>query len=514
MMIVAQHIRRAALLYPKHLAAICEGERRTHAELDERSSRLANVLLGLGLRRGARVAVLLENSIRCIEVDFALSKAGLVRVALNPRITASELAFILTDAEPAAIIHGMHFNALIAAVRDACRSIRHSICVKESAAAAESGKTIDYEEALVNADAEAPAVELGEEDIHSIAYTSGSSGNPKGVILTQRAIVQVAYNVLLELGPEAPGEKVLLLQPLSHGSAYFVLAYYMRGCAVVLMRQFNAQCALELVRDLEIETVKLVPTMLQRILALPEIEKTSFPRLRQIVYGGSHIPMEVLRRSVEMLGPRLAQHYGQTEAPSMLSVMSRHEHTLENVASGLLKSAGRPVTTVAMRVVDEAGRALPTGEIGELIVRAPHAMSGYWKRDDLTSTVLREGWLHTNDLARFDECGYVFLIGRKDEMIISGGYNIAPREVEDVLCKHPAITEAAVFGRADPEWGQAVIAVVALCDTSATKAQLVEYSRKMLGYKRPKDILIVDELPKNPNGKIDKSVLKRAFGGA
>lgn len=513
-MVVPEHIRRAARLYPDNVAAICGDESRTHAEIDERSSRLANALLARGLACGDRVVVLLENSIRCIEVDFGLSKAALVRVALNPRVTAAELAYILDDAEPAAVIFGCNFENLVAVALVERRGIRHVICIAEPGSPTEAMGALDYETMLAAAAPEAPDVAIREEDLHSLAYTSGSTGKPKGVMLTHRAIVQVAYNVLLELGPHAPGEKVLLLQPLSHGSAYFVLAYYMRGCAVVLMRQFDAQRALNLTRDLEIETVKLVPTMLQRILALPDVERIPLPKLRQIVYGGSHIATGVLRRAIAIVGSRLAQHYGQTEAPSTITVLPRHDHTLENLESGLLASAGRAFTTVEVKIVDEAGKAVAPGEVGEVLVRATHSMSGYWKREALSAAAMSDGWLRTNDLGRMDSREYVYLLGRKDEMIISGGYNIAPREVEDALCTHPAINEAAVFGKPDSEWGEAVVAVVALRDKSATKEQLVDYSRSVLGYKRPKDILILDELPKNPNGKIDKPALKRVLGSA
>lgn len=510
-MVTGEHIRRAASLYGNNIAAICEDERRTHREIDERSSRLANALLARGLARGERVVVLLENSIRCIEVDFALSKAGLVRVSLNPRITAGELEYVIQDAEPAAIILGSNFMPLAAPVTARTGDIREVVCVAEPGKQTKGGLGTDYESLLNAAPCDTPRLDIADEELHSIAYTSGSTGKPKGVMLTHRAIVQVAYNVLLEFGPHAPDEKVLLLQPLSHGSAYFVLAYYMRGCAVVLMRQFNAQRAMDLARNLDIETVKLVPTMLQRILALPHVKQFTLPKLRQIVYGGSYITIEILRQAISVFGSRLAQHYGQTEAPSTITVLSRHEHTIENLESGLLTSAGRPWTTVEVRVVDEAGNVAAQGAVGEIVVRAPHMMCGYWKRSELYASVVRDGWLCTNDLGRMDARGYVYLLGRKDEMIISGGYNISPREVEDALCSHPAITEAAVFGRADSEWGETVVACVSVRDKSATKQELVEFTRTVLGYKRPKEILILDELPKNQNGKIDKAALKLAL---
>lgn len=510
-MVVADHISRAARCYPDHVAAICDGEQRSHREIDERSNRFANALLQRGLTAGERVVVLLDNSIRCIEVDFGLAKAALVRVSLNPRITAPELEYILKDAEPSAIVFGSNFAALIVPVFSRVAGIRQIIRVAEPSSPRLDPAATDYKAILAESSPDAPAVCAAEDDLHSIAYTSGSTGRPKGVMLTHRAIVQVAYNVLLELGPERPGEKVLLLQPLSHGSAYFVLAYYMRGCAVVLMRQFSAQGAVRLLRELEIETAKLVPTMLQRLLALPGLDEMAFPRLRQIVYGGSHISTDVLGKAIAVFGPRLAQHYGQSEAPSTITLMPRHEHTHDNLANGLLSSAGRPWATVQARIANEAGKEVPQGEVGELLIRAPHAMTGYWKRPDLSAVALRDGWLHTNDLGRTDERGFVYLLGRKDEMIISGGFNIAPREVEDVLCNHPAVVEAAVLGKPDKEWGQIVVAFVSSRDKSVTKEQLSEFMRPALGYKRPKEIMILDELPKNPNGKIDKAALKRVM---
>jgi acyl-CoA synthetase (AMP-forming)/AMP-acid ligase II len=513
-MVVADHLRRATRMYAANVAAVCGAEQRTYAELGERSNRLANALRALGLRSGDRVVVLLENSIRYLEVDFALAKAGLVRVALNPRITAAELAYVLRDAAPAAIVIGSNYKRIIEEPSAELLALGRVVCVAEPGHVLPREFAVDYETLVGAAAADPVDSGIGEEDLHSIAYTSGSTGKPKGVMLTQRAIVQVAHNVLLELGPDAPGEKVLLLQPLSHGAAYFVLAYAMRGCAAVLMRQFDAHEALVLMRDRETETVKLVPTMLQRMLAVAETGQWSWPKLRQIVYAGSHIAEDVLRRAIQRFGPRLAQHYGQSEAPSTLTVLPRHDHTIANLEAGLLASAGRPVATVEIRVVDGAGRDAPAGVAGEVMVRAPHVMSGYWKRPDLSAAVLDGGWLRTNDLGRLDSRGYLYLLGRKDEMIISGGYNIAPQEVEEALYSHPAVGEAAVFGRPDEKWGHAVIAAVALRDRSAGGDELMEYCRGILGYKRPKEIVILEELPKNANGKIDKPALRRALGGA
>jgi acyl-CoA synthetase (AMP-forming)/AMP-acid ligase II len=253
----------------------------------------------------------------------------------------------------------------------------------------------------------------------------------------------------------------------------------------------------------------MVPTMLQRLLDQPDIGKLDFSNLRQIVYGGSHIASDLLGRAIRLFGPRLAQHYGQTEAPSTLTVLSRYEHTLENLAAGVLTSAGHAWTSVEARIANENDEEVPFGDIGELQIRAPHVMAGYWKQPELSNKILRGGWLHTNDLARIDERGFIYLLGRQDEMIISGGFNIAPREIEDALCDHPSVAEAAVFGKPDPEWGHIVFAFVTPSEPGLTRESLVEFTRTTLGYKRPKEIVFLPELPKNANGKVDKALLKK-----
>jgi acyl-CoA synthetase (AMP-forming)/AMP-acid ligase II len=329
-------------------------------------------------------------------------------------------------------------------------------------------------------------------------------------MLSHRSILHVSWNLLMELGPLQVGEKILLMQPLSHGAGFFVLPQLMKGGACIVMRQFDPAEVLRLAREHEVEVIKLIPTMLQRILRLPGIEHVRLPRLRAMVYGASPMPEEPLKRAIEVFGAgKLVQIYGQSECPVTLTVLHGNEHRLDTPHPQRLVSAGRPWVTVETRVVDEQGKDLPRGEVGELLLRGLHAMSGYWRREDLTAKTLRDGWVHSNDMARIDEDGFVYLLGRKDEMIISGGYNIAPREVEDVLYQHPGVQEAAVLGEADPEWGQAVVAYVCLKDGGDEReaSALLEFAKPLLGFKRPKRVYLMRELPKNPAGKIQKKAL-------
>ncbi len=503
-MIVPDHLHRAARLHAHRPMAICGEETRTYAEMEERTNRLANALLAAGMKPGDRVGTWLENSIRCVELDLALAKAGLVRVSLNPRLTARESQFILADADARAFFHDASFDAQVAEMRAELPALE--VVVRIDAVRAE------YDVFLGRGGPQAPGVRFDPEHLYCLFYTSGTTGRPKGVMLSHRAILQVSYNLLMETGPWETGEKILLMQPMSHGAGFFVLPYVFKGGACVIMPHFDAAEVLRLATEYGIETIKLIPTMLQRVVRVPGVEKVRLPRLRAMIYGASPMPNEPLRRAIEIFGPgKLVQIYGQSECPVTLTILPANEHRLDNPHPERLTSAGRPWTTVEVRIEDEAGQALPDGKVGEVVLRGPHMMSGYWKRPELSAETVRDGWLHTKDMGMRDAAGMIYLLGRKDEMIISGGYNIAPREIEDVLYRHAAVQEAAVVGEPDPEWGQAVVAYIALKDPQADLAELLEFAKGPLGFKRPKRLYVVKELPKNAAGKIQKALLKPAI---
>jgi len=507
-MIVPDQIARAVHRYGDNIAAICGDEKLTFRELDERTDRLARALLNLGLVKGDRVAALLENSNRCVEVDFALAKAGLVRVSLNPRSTAKDVSYILADSDARMLIAGDNYDAIVSEVATEKPKVEHWVRVNETGTKVEGAAArLDYESLLRAADA-GPVGFIGDpEDLYCLFYTSGTTGKPKGVMLSHRSILHVSYNLLMETGPLGPGEKVLLMQPMSHGAGFFVLPWFIRGGTSVIMRHFDPAEVLRLAKLHAIETIKLIPTMLQRILRVEDAFPIELPHLRQMIYGASPMPTEALRTAIAKFGNKLVQIYGQSEAPVTLSVLPLADHDPVGEHAERLASAGAPFTTVQIRIVDDAGREVSVDEIGEVVLRAPQLMSGYWKRPDLTSETIREGWLHTKDIGRMDAAGYVYLLGRKDEMIISGGYNIAPREVEEALYGHPAVQEAAVVGEPDEEWGSAVVAYIAL-RRDVEERELIEFVKPQLGFKRPKRIYYVKELPKNSNGKVQKSALK------
>lgn len=508
---VADQLHRCAGLYGDAIAARCGDEVRTFAEMEERTNKLAQALLGRGLKKGDRVATWLENSIRCVELDFALAKAGLVRVSLNPRSTAREAQYILQDCGARCLVWGASFDQQLDAVVQDTSGVELRLRCNEGTPAIDAGE--DYEQFLRAGDETVPGVAVGAEDLYCLFYTSGTTGRPKGVMLSHRSILHVSWNLLMEIGPIEIGEKILLMQPMSHGAGFFVLPQYMKGGCSVIMRTFDPDEVMHLAALHEIEVIKLIPTMLQRILRVPGIRDMRLPKLRAMVYGASPMPAEPLKQAIEIFGPgKLIQIYGQSEAPVTITVLPASEHRLDQPWPERLISAGRPWATVEIRVVNDEFRDVDPGGIGEVVLRSPQLMSGYWNRSDLTQEAIRDGWLKTKDMGRVDEHGYVYLLGRKDEMIISGGYNIAPREVEDVLYQHGGVQEAAVVGEPDSEWGQAVVAYVVMRDGhSARGEELIAFSRDQLGFKRPKRFYRLAELPKNAAGKIQKSALKPAL---
>ena len=509
---VADQIRRAARRFADMPAAISGSERRSFREIEDRSNRIANALLQKGLTKGARVMTLLQNSIRCIEIDFALAKAGLIRVSMNPMSRVREIIHVMADSEAEVLIYDATFTDLVIEALEQLGQRMTCIAVGdgEAAAANEDGfreLPTSYEELIAGAEPTPPECPCRSEDLYCLFYTSGTTGRPKGVMLSHRSMLQVAFNLIMEVGPQRPGEKILLMQPMSHGAGFFVLPWFMKGGVSVIMPRFDPIEALEIARNLEIETVKLVPTMMQRILNCDSsISRCDLPRLRQIIYGASPMPIEVLRAGIERFGPTYTQIYGQSEAPVTISILSSSDHHTNGDGVSRLASAGAPWPTVQVRIVDDQGCDVPAGTAGEILVSAPQVMSGYWKLPELTEATLKDGWLHTRDLGRLDDEGFLYLLGRLDEMIISGGQNIAPREVEDVLYQHPAVREAAVLGEPDPEWGSAVVAYVVL-DREITEAELFHFAKAEIGFKGPKRVYRVMELPKNANGKIQKSAL-------
>lgn len=504
-------VQRAARHYPRGLAITCGPVRFTAAQVYERACRLANALRGGGCRPGDRVAVYLPNCAQYMEVEFGLALAGLVRVSLNVRLPERDLLYTLRDADGRALIYAGQYGKTAASLLEQCSGLSPVLCLSD-AQGGPGPRQLDYEAALAQASSAPPTVPVGPDSLYCLFYTSGTTGRPKGVMLTHRAQASVAFSLLLEFGPLRPGEKILLLQPLSHGSGFFMLPYFVSGAHCVVMEKFEPAATLDTAEGMAVETIKLVPTMLIQLLQAGA-RSGQLPLLRRIIYGASPMPVERLKEALSLFGPVLAQLYGQAEAPMCITVLPEEDHRMDG-DTRVLASAGRAWRNVEVRVVDPEARDVAPGETGEVIVRGSHLMSGYWQKPEQTAEVLRDGYVYTRDMATVDERGYVYLLGRRDEMIISGGFNIAPRTVEEVLHQHPAVLEAAVVGVPDPTWGETVKAYVVLRPgAQARPDEIIEYCKPLLAVQRPRSVELVPELPKNAYGKVIKTQLKAAHRG-
>ncbi|RBQ14710.1 fatty-acid--CoA ligase [Spongiactinospora rosea] len=488
-------IERTVRMHGDRVAVVCGETARTFTVVHERAKRLANALAARGCRPGDRVAVLLHNCPEYLEIDIGLALAGYVRVSLNTRAPARQQVDVVTDAGAKALIYAERFAA---AAGEILRTADVPAVLRlEGDTTAE--EISDYDAALAAAPDTPPPGDAEPGTPYCLFYTSGTTGRPKGVVLTPSAYVAVAHNLLLEFGPVCAGDKIVLTQPLSHGGGFFLLPWFMSGATCVVMEKFDPVGCIELTERHGAQTLKVVPTMLLQMLSAG-VTASDLPALQKIIYGASPMPATQLQELIGTFGAIFAQLYGQAEAPMSITVLDERDHA---AGGRLLSSAGRAWRGVEVRVVDADGRDVAPGEPGEVIVRGPHLMAGYWKQPEMTAEVLRGGYVHTRDMAELDDRGYLYLLGRTDEMIISGGFNIAPRVVEDVLNRHPAILESAVIGLPHDTLGQQVAAFVSpRPGRDVSVEEIVAYTRAELGYQRPRRVEVRASLPRNAYGKV------------
>jgi acyl-CoA synthetase (AMP-forming)/AMP-acid ligase II len=495
-------VRRGARRHGNRTAVIAGEQSLTFREVDETANRMAHVLIGLGVSRGTRVGLLVDNGLWSVPIDFACLKAGAVRVPLNARLAAEEQARMLLATGVTVLVHGAALAERAGELAGRVDGLR-----LVSMGATSDVDTLDLLAEMTQASAADPQVPADPEDPVLILYTSGTTGALKAVVHTQASYAAICANVLANLVSPGPDSVMLHAASLIHASGTFVLPYWVRGGAAAVLPGFDPGSYLDSLARHRATEINLVPTMLGMLLSSGAAERADVSSLRTAVYGASPMPRPVLEQTLAVWGPRLVQYYGQTEAPLAITVLDAADHTDPTLAG----SCGQPSVDAEVLVTAEDGTPLPAGEVGELRVRAPFAMAGYHEAPDLTAeTRTGDGWVRTRDLARFDERGYLTLVDRTSDMIITGGYNVYPREVEDALMAHPAVAGAAVVGAPDRTWVEAVTAFVTLRPgAEVSGADLQDAVRTALaGYKVPKSVHVVDSLPLSPVGKVLRRALR------
>jgi len=506
---VADFLRRNALYFRDEPAFRFEGAIRTHGELVRRGTKLANAFYALGLRRQERVAVLAMNCLEFCEIYAAVELSAYVAAAVNYRLAAAEIATTLNDASPKILIFEDRYIDVIDQIRPQLTTIEHFICI----GAAPDWATA-YETILEGGREDTVPYTPRPTDLCYLLYTGGSTGRPKGVMVSQAGAVGFAE--LIALSTQAgPSDRCLLMMPLCHsGAKNMQLAFHKQSCAVTILPGFDAEKVLQAINDQRISITHMAPSLIKQVLDHPSVSKCDLTSLRAICYSAAPMPIPVLKQGLELLGPVFLQMYGQTEGSG--TVLPARLHRPDGTERDLrrLGSIGIPGANVSIRLVDDEDRDVPVGQPGEILLRHTSVMAGYWNNSAATAETLRGGWLHTGDMAKFDEDGFLYLVDRKKDMIISGGENVYSREVENALYLHPAVAEAVVIGIPDPKWGEAVHAVVALKPgEAATEGELVAHCRTLIaGYKRPRSFDFLRELPKMPTGKIDKVAIRNTYG--
>jgi acyl-CoA synthetase (AMP-forming)/AMP-acid ligase II len=500
---VGEILADTARRFPDKTAIICDDKTVTYRELDSRVNQCAHGFLQRGIVSQSRVAVLLSNSIELVEIYFALARLGCVTIPLNNRLAGRELSFILDNANPAALIMGEEFKETAHELNSRLKKTAFLITIGK-----ETPENGSFDGLCRNQPGHEPAVGVNPQDESFIIYTSGTTGRPRGVVLTH---TNNFFNTLNYTSAYQMGERdvELALTPMFHSSTLGrIITYVFNGVTFITSRRFDSEKAMGLVSKYGVTSITQSPTMYAALLNVRDGDNCARGSVRRIVSGAAPL-FPGLRSRLAKRFPHAGIYdlYGLTEAAPGVSI-SKPDDPPEKIAS-----VGKPMKHVTVKIVDDEGKELPSGGTGEIVCRGPNLMKGYYNDLPLTQEVLRDGWLYTGDTGKMDPDGYLYLTGRKKELIVRGGENIYPAEVEAVLHQHPGVREAAVIGVPDEYWGETVKAlVVPQPGTSLREEEIIAFCTPQLAhYKRPESVTFISSLPKNAAGKVMKSEILKGL---
>ena len=511
----ADIVYRNALLYPDEEAFVYRNQRITFAQYNERVNSLIHALGEMGVKKGDVIGILSWNCLNYVDIFGAAMKGGFIVSPFNPRLKEDEFAHLINYSDATTLFVGSELIETANHLKPRLPGVNNYISLEAAAAGMTS-----HEDLLKVRTRKEPDIRVEEDDPFVIFYTSGTTGVPRGALYTHRRKMEdtrlFTFGLSLELG-----NRELMAIPLFHvaGASYLFAFFFSAAVNIIYpQRSFDPATFLQIIQDERVTDIHIVPTHLVSMLGLPEIHKYDLGTLKRIWYAGSPMPVEVLKKGMDLLGPVFIQAYGQSESGPLVSNLSRSAHmVLEDPpeAQKVLASCGRPCPGVQVRIVDIDDSDVAPGDIGEIIVKSKSLMQEYWKKPDETENAIKNGWLYTGDLGYFDGTGNIYLVDRKKDMIISGGENVYPREVEEVLYTHPAIEEAAVIGIPDSYWIEIVHAVIVLKKgVSVAEEEIIDFCKEKLArYKAPKSVEFVKILPKNPQGKILKRELRKLHHG-
>ncbi|NGY05606.1 acyl-CoA synthetase [Solimonas terrae] len=505
---LTQALHRAKRQFPQRLATVCGDRRRSFGEFHERVARLAGALQQLGMRPGDRVGILSLNSDFFLELYFAVWWGGGAVNPVNTRWNPREIAYSLDDCDTQILAVDDTFADVVPALAEHSRSLRTLVYLGNG----EARSGMFPIEQLIAENEPVPDAERANGDLAGVFYTGGTTGFPKGVMLSHTNLFATALSGMAE-GVSGDGEVVLHVAPMFHlADGFYAIVSFMYGCTQVVLPMFQPEAVLRTIEQERVSSILLVPTMIQMLVDHPQFASFRLDSLRSVVYGASPISEALLDRAMHGL-PNVSfmQAYGQTEMSPSVTFLAPSWHGAEGRSAGRLRSAGRPMAGVELKIVDTDGREVPIGTVGEIVARSPGVMQGYWGKPELTAEVLRDGWMHTGDGGYVDKDGFLYIVDRVKDMIVSGGENVYSAEVENAVAQHPAVAACAVIGIPDALWGEAVHAVI-VCHAGVARPTLEEMrahcGKLIAGYKCPRSVEFRDTLPLSGAGKVLKNTLR------